>query len=48
MVLCDVVNCYGTHEASNRANAVGHPHQDAGIARRNVEVVDVETCSITN
>lgn len=34
----------GTEHASQRAKAIGDAHQDAGIARRYIQVVHVETC----
>jgi len=35
----------GAQHARDSAESIAETHQDAGIARRNVQVVHVETCN---
>lgn len=43
LVLCHGANYKGANHSRQGAHTVGDPHKDASIARRNVQVVDVET-----
>lgn len=43
MIASDVINDDRTDEACNCANAVGHTHEDGGVAWGNVQMVYIET-----
>ena len=44
-LLGDGLNDDGTQHAGQRAHAVGQAHEDAGVARGDVQVVHVEACN---
>ncbi len=44
-VLRDHLGDDRTEHPGQRPDAVRHPHQDAGVARSDVQVIDVETCT---
>lgn len=43
MIASDVIDDDGTDEACDCADAVGHAHEDGGVAWSNVQMVHIET-----
>lgn len=43
MIAGDVIDDDGTDEASDCANAVGHAHENGGVAWSDVQMVHIET-----
>jgi hypothetical protein len=45
VIASDVIDDDGTDEACNCADAVGHAHEDGGVAWSDVQMVHIETYS---
>jgi hypothetical protein len=43
VIASDVIDDDGTDEACYRADAVGHAHEDGGVARSDVQMIHIET-----
>lgn len=43
LFLRDVIHEERNQETSNGTNPVGHTHQDAGVSRRDVQMIDIKT-----